>query len=576
MKFIEFSSKITSNSQIQDDDDDDIHVFLLDDDDDIRTECGHPWTRDVTRVVTLDEMKRQCEKSTAASRLSDVFQFASQFAGYHVFVQANHATSIAFSDSLQKMKQQSTLKESKSVLICADENGTCIVAIVHSNYAAPKTLGLGHRIDNNGRFIYLLRIHGYTIINDPTFLSARRLESNAIPADAGECSGVVLPINTQPHHVIDGFPLSTFQHPTYPKFDDNTFLLEYVRDCLSQNPPKTFVIPRVQAGPEHNISMYGHLIQENQIQLNERLLQFFHNVLPRLKNNAGLHITSLESILTYAKLYMKAFENCDIFGGWEPHGGVYKGLETSQPYVQDLVDRKRSSDLGQDLVDRKRSSDLGQDLGDRKRSSDLGQDLGDRKRSSDLGQDLVDRKVIGQSRVKKSMFWACAFDVFHYIYATPWTHALRGKRLLIISPFEESMRSKLDHRAELYDGVDLFPDCSFVFIKPPQTQGAEPSQEFTVELQNFERAVDRLRDQYDVALVSAGGYGNLICNHLYETGKSAIYVGGVLQMYFGILGTRWLRERPDVVRMFLNAHWSRPKPHERPKNHAGIESACYW
>ena len=35
-------------------------------------------------------------------------------------------------------------------------------------------------------------------------------------------------------------------------------------------------------------------------------------------------------------------------------------------------------------------------------------------------------------------------------------------------------------------------------------------------------------------------------------GKPAIYVGGVLQMYFGILGQRWVRERPDILRMYLN------------------------
>ena len=76
-----------------------------------------------------------------------------------------------------------------------------------------------------------------------------------------------------------------------------------------------------------------------------------------------------------------------------------------------------------------------------------------------------------------------------------------------------------------------------------------------IELQKFTSKLDSL--EYDVALVSAGGYGNLVCNYIYKNGKSAICVGDVLQMYFGILGSAWLTDRPDVLRLFLNEYWSK-------------------
>jgi hypothetical protein len=95
-------------------------------------------------------------------------------------------------------------------------------------------------------------------------------------------------------------------------------------------------------------------------------------------------------------------------------------------------------------------------------------------------------------------------------------------------------------------------------------------------LNEFTKELDKIKDDYDVALVSCGGYGNLVCNHIYNSGKSAIYVGGTLQMYFGILGSRWLRERSDILRMFLNEHWSRPKESEKPPGHQAIEKSCYW
>jgi hypothetical protein len=46
--------------------------------------------------------------------------------------------------------------------------------------------------------------------------------------------------------------------------------------------------------------------------------------------------------------------------------------------------------------------------------------------------------------------------------------------------------------------------------------------------------------------------------------KSAIYIGGVLQMYFGIYGERWLRERKSILELYINENWSRPKDNERP------------
>ena len=82
---------------------------------------------------------------------------------------------------------------------------------------------------------------------------------------------------------------------------------------------------------------------------------------------------------------------------------------------------------------------------------------------------------------------------------------------------------------------------------------------------------------FDVALCSCGGYGNPVCSFIYsQLGKSAIYVGGVLQMYFGIYGARWLRERKDVLLLFMNEHWSRPSEAERPISSQSIENNCYW
>ena len=145
----------------------------------------------------------------------------------------------------------------------------------------------------------------------------------------------------------------------------------------------------------------------------------------------------------------------------------------------------------------------------------------------------------------------------------------------MVSNFAESIEEKINVRKEIY-GIDLFPDCEIITIRPPQTQGSEESEEFDIELNKFTEKLDKIKDNYDIALVSCGGYGNLVCSHIYKSGNSAIYVGGVLQMYWGILGNRWFENRPDVIRLFLNKHWSRGKDSEKPRDHKTIEGSCYW
>jgi hypothetical protein len=55
-----------------------------------------------------------------------------------------------------------------------------------------------------------------------------------------------------------------------------------------------------------------------------------------------------------------------------------------------------------------------------------------------------------------------------------------------------------------------------------------------------------------------------------------MYIGGTLQMFFGIYGNRWLLERSDVLRLYINNHWVRPLISERPIGHEKVENSCYW
>jgi hypothetical protein len=274
---------------------------------------------------------------------------------------------------------------------------------------------------------------------------------------------------------------------------------------------KPFIIPRI-AGVENNLAMMGVIsIQDGKIPPN--LVEPINRSLPIMKKNAGIQISNAQSMCDYSQRYMSAFHKSEKYFWWEPWSNVVKHIARSFDFVT--------------------------------------------------------------TNFQKPKFDALALDIFHSIASDPWTLALRGKRVLIISPFAESFKEKVSIREKIY-GIDLFPECELLFIKPPQTQGTNPSREFDVELKEFVGELEKIKDTFDIALCSCGGYGNLVCSELFDMGKSAIYVGGVLQMYFGVYGARWLRERPDVMRLYMNEHWSRPKVEEKPEGFKAIEGSCYW
>jgi hypothetical protein len=53
-------------------------------------------------------------------------------------------------------------------------------------------------------------------------------------------------------------------------------------------------------------------------------------------------------------------------------------------------------------------------------------------------------------------------------------------------------------------------------------------------------------------------------------GKSAIHLGGEMQLLFGIKGKRW--ENSNIY----NSAWTRPDPEDTPINANSIEDGCYW
>ena len=113
---------------------------------------------------------------------------------------------------------------------------------------------------------------------------------------------------------------------------------------------------------------------------------------------------------------------------------------------------------------------------------------------------------------------------------------------------------------------------SFKFIFSENTiQGNEPDDMTFEEVFNdlLQRSLDA---DCDVYLISCGCYGIALCNELKKQGKRAIYVGGILQLLFGLKGQRW--DSRSEINIHYNKYWKYPS--KKPTNATMVEGGCYW
>ena len=164
-------------------------------------------------------------------------------------------------------------------------------------------------------------------------------------------------------------------------------------------------------------------------------------------------------------------------------------------------------------------------------------------------------------------------DVYHY---EPWSAALEGKTVLIIHPFEESIRSQYARRRQVWPDARMLPDfAELKVVKVPiSAVGRHPHRDFLETLQVLQQAVAAAQP-FDVALMGCGGYGLPLAAYIRgNLSRSAIYVGGGTQLMFGIWGSRWVG-RPDV-KAIANEFWVHPSKSEVPSNAKKLEGAAYF
>lgn len=158
---------------------------------------------------------------------------------------------------------------------------------------------------------------------------------------------------------------------------------------------------------------------------------------------------------------------------------------------------------------------------------------------------------------------------------SPWTAALKGRKVLVIHPFEESIKEQYKKREMLFPGTDILPEFELMTLKAVQTIAGEKDERFATWFEALDYMTkEAMKIDFDIAIVGCGAYGFPLAARLKKEGKQVIHFGGATQILFGIKGRRWVENTRAGVK--FNDAWSYPKESEIPKNSKKVENGCYW
>jgi len=301
------------------------------------------------------------------------------------------------------------------------------------------------------------------------------------------------------------------KRPNYPYYAIFPVLKhDYIDNCRNKFNYLSFDIN------EENKKIYDYILRNinnnkkfiiPQITIPDNNLAFTGVVLSQNKNNNDfekfkedlkvmvdrfVNINSLNDIQTYSRIYLETFHRCNTYIKWEPWGSVYSNTSQSHYFIE-------------------------------------------------------------KNFVKNMNLWGESFYQFYNIHNNPWSISLKGKKLLIISEFNNIIREKINNREKIY-GIDLYPECEFIFIDLLEE---DKKLSYDILLKKIFNNINNLSDNFDVALLSCGGLSNLILSSIDDIGKSGIVVNSFLEISFGIYNSDFEERHQDIIKLYKNDYWTK-------------------
>lgn len=161
-----------------------------------------------------------------------------------------------------------------------------------------------------------------------------------------------------------------------------------------------------------------------------------------------------------------------------------------------------------------------------------------------------------------------------FYFDSPWSYALKNKKVLVVSPFSRSIYKQFHKRHKIWSDSFTLPDFDLITYQSVQSIGnSGPHKNWLESFKIMKEEISKL--EFDVAVLGCGSYGMPLSSFIKERlGKSSIYIGGGLQILFGIKGKRW--DDHNIIKNFYNENWIRPLEIEKPSKFRSVEGGCYW
>lgn len=167
----------------------------------------------------------------------------------------------------------------------------------------------------------------------------------------------------------------------------------------------------------------------------------------------------------------------------------------------------------------------------------------------------------------------------------PWTRNLKGKKVLVVSSFVSTINEQWSKIKDVWG--DKFSDMADYELAGVVRSPFHPMMDDRQYpgCDTWDKTLKAMQDEmdtydYDVVLVSAAAWAPALANHAKKRGKIGLTICGTLQLYFGIIGSRWAgnnRLYTEWPKMF-NEHWTWANEDDLPRNKDTFNKfeKAYW
>ncbi|AVL94849.1 hypothetical protein ma463 [Moumouvirus australiensis] len=137
--------------------------------------------------------------------------------------------------------------------------------------------------------------------------------------------------------------------------------------------------------------------------------------------------------------------------------------------------------------------------------------------------------------IESAVYFLKAFKVF-----------AEGKKILVVGPFSKSIQLQKPNLNKLFKDY-VYPNFELVTYNTYITYNDSNKPYISLPHNNWFETVDAMckdisKLDFDIALLGCSSYALPIGSFIKGMGKKAIYMGGIVQVCFGVMGNRWIEE----------------------------------